>query len=118
MLQVKRAAEQALKHAQARRRGDGPRWTVPTGDQIRALRLRLDLTQREFARRFGFDLDSVKSWETSRRIPDQSKCLLLVMIEMDAPVVAALVEQAAINQSLQNVPAAELSEIESVLELT
>jgi putative transcriptional regulator len=60
---------------------DGDAWTdekladaetvypPPSPDQVRALRARLGLTQAQFARRFGFTLDTVQQYEQGRRRP-------------------------------------------------
>jgi putative transcriptional regulator len=45
--------------------------TLPdTAPDLKATRERLDLTQEQFALRFGLDLDAVRNWEHGRRTPD------------------------------------------------
>ena len=44
------------------------------------IRSRLKLSQREFARRYGFSIDSVQNWEQGRRIPDGPARTLLAVI--------------------------------------
>jgi putative transcriptional regulator len=44
-----------------------PVFTSPSPDQVRVLRARLGLTQGQFARRFGFTLDTVQQYEQGRR---------------------------------------------------
>lgn len=39
---------------------------------VQALRLSLDLTQDQFALRYGLDPDAVKNWEQGRRKPDRA----------------------------------------------
>jgi putative transcriptional regulator len=40
------------------------------GIDVRAMRETLDLTQEQFAVRYGLDVDAVRNWETGRRTPD------------------------------------------------
>lgn len=53
---------------------------VPVVD-VRAVREKLDISQAEFAIRFGFELDTVQNWEQHRYAPDRSAQLLLKIIE-------------------------------------
>lgn len=48
---------------------------------VRRLRERLDLSQEQFAMRFGLDLNSVQNWETGRRQPDSATRSYLKVIE-------------------------------------
>jgi putative transcriptional regulator len=86
---------------------DGDAWTdaelanaetvypPPSPDQVRALRARLGLTQAQFARRFGFTLDTVQQYEQGRRRPSGPASTLLRVIEADPEaVVRALLRKA------------------------
>jgi putative transcriptional regulator len=46
--------------------------TVPGAEtvDVKAIRDRLDLTQEQFAVRYGLDVDAVRNWEHGRRKPD------------------------------------------------
>jgi putative transcriptional regulator len=50
---------------------------------VKALRAQLDLSQAEFARRFGFALKTVQDWEQHRREPAGPARVLLNMIARD-----------------------------------
>jgi putative transcriptional regulator len=75
---------------------DGDAWTdeeladaeavhpPPSPDRVRALRARLGLTQAQFARRFGFPLDTVQQ---GRRRPSGPASTLLRVIEADPEAV-------------------------------
>lgn len=54
-------------------RSGGERYTIstPTPDQIRARREKLGLSQEKFAQRIGVSVESVRSWESGRRIPGE-----------------------------------------------
>jgi putative transcriptional regulator len=49
--------------------GAEPIYPPPSPDQVRALRAKLGLTQAQFARRFGFALDTVQQYEQGHRRP-------------------------------------------------
>ncbi|HNR29886.1 MAG TPA: helix-turn-helix domain-containing protein [Candidatus Hydrogenedentes bacterium] len=56
---------------------------------VRAIRKRLKLTQREFARRFHLTLAVVRDWEQRRSTPDQAARAFLRVIAYDAKTVEA-----------------------------
>lgn len=60
---------------------------VPEEVDVRAIRTRLSLSQKEFARRFGFSLDALQNWEQKRRFPDSTARVLLKVIERNPGVV-------------------------------
>jgi putative transcriptional regulator len=64
-----------------------PVYPTPSPDQVRALRARLGLTQVQFARRFGFTLDTVQQYEQGRRRPSGPASTLLRVIEADPEAV-------------------------------
>ena len=67
--------------------GAEPIYPPPSPDQVRALRARLGLTQEQFARRFGFTLDTVQQYEQGRRRPSGPASTLLRVIEADPEAV-------------------------------
>jgi DNA-binding transcriptional regulator YiaG len=83
--------QQAVSMAKSPPRGGRKRWRRPTADEIKALRKRLELSQAEFARKYGLDPGSLKHWEHNRRAPEQSSCLLLKMIACEPQTMARLV---------------------------
>jgi len=60
-----------------------PVYPPPTPAQVRALRARLGLSQAEFARRFGFTVDTVQQYEQGRRVPSGPAATLLRVIAAD-----------------------------------
>jgi putative transcriptional regulator len=64
-----------------------PVYPPPSADQVRAVRARLGLTQAQFARRFGFTLDTVQQYEHGRRRPSGPESTLLRVIEADPEAV-------------------------------
>ena len=67
--------------------GAEPIYPPPSPDQVRALRAKLGLTQAQFARRFGFALDTVQQYEQGRRRPSGPASTLLRVIEADPEAV-------------------------------
>jgi len=72
-----------LAHALRVGPGGKPTWSIPSGEDIRALRDKLQMTQLEFAQTFGFDLSAVRNWEQRRATPERAKSVYLKMIETD-----------------------------------
>jgi putative transcriptional regulator len=78
---------------------DGDAWTdqelaeaelvypPPSPARVRALRAKLGLSQAQFARRFGFTLDTVQQYEQGRRRPSGPASTLLRVIEADPEAV-------------------------------
>lgn len=60
---------------------------VPDMIDVKAIRKRLGLTQVEFARRFGFEISSVRNWEQGRRRPEGPARVLLKVIEKEPEAV-------------------------------
>jgi putative transcriptional regulator len=62
---------------------------------VRGIRAKLDLTQAEFAARYGFSLGAVRDWEQGRFEPDGPTRTLLLLIDSYPDLVAAAAQQAA-----------------------
>jgi putative transcriptional regulator len=82
---ILRGARQALAYARGAREGFIAH--VPAEVDIKALRRRLGLSQRQFAQRFGFELDALQNWEQGRRRPEGPARILLKVIEHDPDTV-------------------------------
>ena len=67
----------------------------PGGVAVRAIRARLDLTQADFAARFGFSVGAVRDWEQGRKKPDTPTRALLLLIDRDPDLVAEAVRAVA-----------------------
>ncbi|MCW2242085.1 helix-turn-helix domain-containing protein [Azospirillum canadense] len=80
--------------------GDAPpealRVVHPSGGvAVRAIRAKLDLTQAEFAARFGFSVGAVRDWEQGRKQPDAQARVLLRLIDQAPDMVADAVRAVA-----------------------
>ena len=62
----------------------------PSDVDVKAIRDKMGLTQKEFAARFCFELSSVKNWEQARTVPDRTTRVLLKVSERNPEVVEAV----------------------------
>jgi putative transcriptional regulator len=60
---------------------------VPETVNVKAIRIKLKLTQAAFADRFGFTVGAVRDWEQGRRQPEASARILLKIIEKRPDVI-------------------------------
>lgn len=81
MHRIINSSTQAVNHATSICRRGGGRLTEAS-DELRAIRQRLNLTQRQFAEIYGFEVNSIKSWESGRRKPDRANSLLIKLISL------------------------------------
>jgi putative transcriptional regulator len=56
------------------------RYQVPDNIDVKKLREGLEMSQPEFALRFGFNLGTVRQWEQGRRYPEGPARVLLTVI--------------------------------------
>jgi putative transcriptional regulator len=74
-----RGAREALDYA--RRAREGFVAHVPEQIDVKAIRMKMGLSQAKFANQFGFSVDTVRNWEQGRRQPDVSARAFLVVID-------------------------------------
>ncbi|WP_207459026.1 hypothetical protein [Azospirillum sp. SYSU D00513] len=74
----------------------GLRRIDPPPVDITALRERMELTQHEFALRFGIELGSLRNWEQSRSPQDPQTRLLLHIIARHPDIVDEVVKDVAV----------------------
>jgi putative transcriptional regulator len=60
---------------------------VPDAVDVKAIRVRLKMSQNVFADFFGFERSAVKNWEQGRRTPEKTARVLLTVIAHDPKVV-------------------------------
>jgi putative transcriptional regulator len=76
------ALEEALADARGERTGVRRRIVrVPVEVDVKAIRRRLKMSQREFATRFGFSIGTLQNWERGHRRPEGAARALLKVIE-------------------------------------
>lgn len=62
-------------------------WRAPTSVDVRAIRQKLDMTQREFAACFGLNLESLRKWEQGTRQPETATRVLFTIIDREPDAV-------------------------------
>jgi len=62
-------------------------WQAPTSVDVRAIRQKMGMTQRQFAARFGLKLDSLRNWEQDKRVPETSARVLLTVMDLEPEAV-------------------------------
>ncbi|WP_051439882.1 type II toxin-antitoxin system MqsA family antitoxin [Methylobacterium sp. 10] len=58
-------------------------WQAPTSVDVKAIRAKLGMSQREFAACFGLPLESLRNWEQDKRVPQTTALVLLRLIDND-----------------------------------
>lgn len=90
--QIMAGLKDALAFAKGdKRRGVAHAAAIPAID-VRAARAMLGMTQRDFARKFGVSVDTVRNWEQGRRQPEGPARVLLAVIERNPKAVLAAVK--------------------------
>ena len=74
------SAQEAVAIAKGEADPSSYRAYVPKEVDVRAIRVRLRMTQEEFARRFGFAVSALRDWEQKRRQPDTAARAYLQVI--------------------------------------
>lgn len=82
-----KAAREAVAFAQGGAVPKGSRLHTPVEIEARALRVRMRLTQEQFARRFGIDVATLRDWEQGRRSPRGAAAVLLRVIAREPEAV-------------------------------
>jgi putative transcriptional regulator len=60
---------------------------IPAEIDVRAIRVRLGMTQLEFAVSFGFSVNTVRHWEQGRRVPEGPTRAYLLVIDREPQAV-------------------------------
>lgn len=78
---IRRGLEEAVAYPASSTNKQGYRVHVPAKIDVRAIRMRLDMTQDEFAGRFGFSVNTLRHWEQGSRQPEGATRAYLLVIE-------------------------------------
>lgn len=77
--QISEGLNEAL--AVARNQSEPHGWHVPADIDVKAIRRKTGLTQKDFAQAFGFGLDQLKQWEQGRARPVHGLRAYLLLID-------------------------------------
>jgi DNA-binding transcriptional regulator YiaG len=70
------------------------RKTAPKTIDVAAIRKSLDLTQEQFALRFGLELDTLRRWEAGRSTPDKAARSYLTLIRKEPDTIQRIADLA------------------------
>ncbi len=89
---IKQGLSEALVHAKSKGKNTtGVKLYQPQAVDVSSLRGRLNLTQEQFAARFGFSVATLRHWERGDRSPSGASLVLLNVIDRNpAAVLQAL----------------------------
>ena len=78
---ILRGARQALAFVKGEADVRKYRVHIPREIDVRVIRGRLGMTQEEFARQFGFSVNTLRHWEQGRRVPEGPTRAYLMVID-------------------------------------
>ena len=78
---IRRGLQEAVAYAEGKADANAYRIHVPEKIDVKAIRMRLDMTQEEFAGRFGFSVNTLRHWEQGSRQPEGPTRAYLLVIE-------------------------------------
>ncbi len=79
---ILKGALEARDYAKGNTQISNYRVHIPEEIDVKRLRQRLEMTQFEFAARYGLQVDAVKNWEQKRRKPEGAARTLLHLIDL------------------------------------
>lgn len=84
---IRRGLKEALAYAEGT--ADASRYGihVPVDIDVKAIRTKLNMTQEEFAGRFGFSINTLRHWEQGRRVPEGPTRAYLLVIDRNPKAV-------------------------------
>ena len=77
---IRKGLVQALTYAKGEARAVDYRVHIPADIDVKAIREKLNLTQTQFAARFGFSVNTLRHWEQGKRQPEGPTRAYLVVI--------------------------------------
>ena len=87
-----KSAKEARKIARGEANPASYKMHIPPSIDVRALRTRLNMTQEEFAVRYGLTVARVRDWEQGRSRPDSTARAYLTFIEREPKALARTFE--------------------------
>lgn len=79
--QIIEGLEEALQYAKGHHQGQRVhKVAIPEHVNVKAIRKRLRMSQREFSATFGFSIHSIRNWEQGKRRPEGAARVLLTVI--------------------------------------
>lgn len=85
---IRKGLEQAIELAEGKADTNEYGIHVPAEIDVRAIRNRLNLSQEEFAGRFGFSVNTLRHWEHGQREPRGAARAYLTVIQREPEAVS------------------------------
>lgn len=64
--------------------------TVRSGIDVKELRHKLHLTQREFSMQYHINIETLRNWEQEKRLPDLTSLAFLTCIQKNPKIISEL----------------------------
>ena len=84
---IRRGLQEALAYAEGTANASHYGVHIPRDIDVKAIRAKLDMTQEEFAGRFGFSINTLRHWEQGRRVPEGPTRAYLLVIDRNPQAV-------------------------------
>ncbi len=84
---IRRGLEESLAYAQGTAVASRYGVHIPEDIDVKLIRAKLDMTQEEFAGRFGFSINTLRHWEQGRRVPEGPTRAYLLVIDRNPKAV-------------------------------
>jgi putative transcriptional regulator len=84
---IRRGLEEAVAYAKGEADERRYRVHVPQRIDVRAVRVKLGMTQVEFAASFGFSINTLRHWEQGKRQPEGAARAYLLVIDRNPKAV-------------------------------
>ena len=91
---IRRGLEEAVAYARGKAKESAYRVHVPAVTDVRAIRMKLGMSQEEFAGRFGFSVNTLRHWEQGKRQPEGPTRAYLLVIDRAPKAVQKALETA------------------------
>ena len=78
---IRRGLEESVAFAKNEANDEAYGVHVPARIDVKAIRTALQMTQQEFAGRFGFSVNTLRHWEQGKRQPEGATRAYLLVIE-------------------------------------
>ena len=79
--------DQLESYTQGKRDAPVTEYVVPVSVNVQVIRQNLNLSQTQFAKKYGFPVGTLRNWEQGRRVPEGAARTFLQIIQSDPTAV-------------------------------
>lgn len=84
---IRRGLEEAIAYVEGPSDPDSYGVYIPETIDVKSIRMKIGMTQEEFAGRFGFSINTLRHWEQGRRVPEGPTRAYLLVIDRNPKAV-------------------------------